>query len=104
MASLKLGDEVAWKSWNGRWSIVTVTHIKATQLVTSDGFRWNLKTGREWGSTSNRAWLKPVTDEARDFVEHQRLSSALTNRRWEKDDLPTLRRVAAALAEVQTDV
>lgn len=103
--ALRAGDEVAWQSTNGTWYLTAVKGVSSTSITTTDGERWSKKYGKRYGSGSNtyRIYLCEATDERRKVANDRKEREALDRkilaalRRMEKLDLPTLRRVGAAL-------
>lgn len=94
LVSLKSGDEVQVKR-NRDLQIGKVERVTATLIILSSGRRFKRKCGYLYGGSS---WgfecIEPVTQEARDTVERDRLAAWV--RRLEKPSLAVLRAMKAA--------
>lgn len=102
LQTLKPGDEVAIRDRYGREEAVEVYRLtpsgrvivrygSSTREFNNDGYARGEDV--RWGHSC----LVPITPEMRERWEVERLASRLSNVRWGKHSLDTLRRVTAEL-------
>lgn len=75
LASLKVGDEVAYNSSNFgiNWEIVKIIKITATRRIkTENGITFN-KDGYETGELTHRLSINPYTDKIKEAIEIKQL-------------------------------
>jgi hypothetical protein len=76
----KVGDEVAVHFGYNSVRLDRVARLTKTQIVLTDGSRFNARTGREVGDGSfYRAHLARPTDDDREKVARRRLMDAFNN-------------------------
>lgn len=106
LASLKPGDEVAWRPAgmsHCNWTIATIHQRTKSQVLVTDKYRFDRK-GIIVGKmlAGDPLECEPVTTDVRESIERTTLAAMLHNRNWQSLSLSKLRRIKAILEEAES--
>lgn len=101
MGEYRVGDEAIMEA-AGLYKPVRIVRITPTGrvVVRAGTAEWTFaKDGFELGAKGRPAFLRPMTDEAREDIERRELALALNGIKWSTQPIEKLRQVLAILEQ-----